>query len=135
MATKDYIWVKHNGKRRKRCWVVAEENLGRPLQQGEQVHHKNGDKKDDRWENLQVLTKSEHSRITAKEQHAQGNFGRATWYEGTEERLAKESSERMLNKPDLAEHMAKMRAGWTLEHGDKISKAMMGNKNGGYKCS
>lgn len=43
--------------------VVAEEMLGRPLEQGEIVHHINGDKTDNRPENLKVFSsQAEHMR-------------------------------------------------------------------------
>jgi HNH endonuclease len=126
---KGYVWIKTGTGQtyRKRSWIIMEQVLGRVIQLGEEVHHKNGIKDDDRPENLEILTKSQHSSLTATEQHKNNNFGRTTWYEGTEERLSKEQSERMKNK---SEHMAKMRAGWTLERADKISKAMIGNTNG-----
>ncbi len=41
---------------------IAEQMLGRPLRTDEHVHHKNGDTMDDRPENLEVLSSSEHSR-------------------------------------------------------------------------
>jgi len=41
---------------------VAEEILGRPLEPGEIVHHKDGDKSNNRPENLEVMTQSEHIR-------------------------------------------------------------------------
>lgn len=47
--------------------VVAEQMLGRPLAKGEIVHHKNHNKKDNRPENLEVMTQSEHVRIHNKE--------------------------------------------------------------------
>lgn len=41
--------------------IVVENNLGRLLNRNEVVHHKNEDKKDNRYENLEVLTSSEHA--------------------------------------------------------------------------
>jgi len=43
--------------------VVAEKKLGRPLQKGELVHHINEIKRDNRPENLEVVTRAEHFRI------------------------------------------------------------------------
>ena len=44
--------------------IVAEQMIGRPLRPGEVVHHLNGDKRDNRPENLQVLSsQAEHARI------------------------------------------------------------------------
>ncbi|WP_205522805.1 HNH endonuclease signature motif containing protein [Myxococcus eversor] len=40
--------------------LVAEQVLGRPLLEGEQVHHKDGDKQNNAPANLEVLTQHEH---------------------------------------------------------------------------
>lgn len=50
-----------DGRRIYRYRYVMEQHLGRPLRADEQVHHVNGDKTDDRLENLELLTASEHS--------------------------------------------------------------------------
>jgi len=47
--------------------LVMEKKLGRDLEPGEVVHHINGIKDDDRPENLQVMTHSEHSKLHRKD--------------------------------------------------------------------
>lgn len=51
--------------------IVMEEKLGRPLRKNELVHHINGDKLDNRPENLEVMTKAEHVSL-----HHAGKDGR-----------------------------------------------------------
>ena len=49
-----YLWVKHNGKRYRQHRLVMEQKLGRELLLGESVHHINGNRKDNRPENLEL---------------------------------------------------------------------------------
>jgi len=43
--------------------IVMEAHLGRELTADEHVHHVNGDKQDNRVDNLQVLSNAEHQRL------------------------------------------------------------------------
>jgi hypothetical protein len=56
--------LKYSGGRvRLEHHLVVEEALGRLLRPDEMVHHINHDKLDNRLENLQIMTRSEHTRL------------------------------------------------------------------------
>ena len=58
----------------KRAVIVAENKIGRNLESYEVTHHINGNKSDDRPENIEVIHSVVHNSITAKERWIRGDF-------------------------------------------------------------
>lgn len=59
----DYNIVEIKGKKFKKSRLLMEEFLGRKLESDEVVHHINGNKKDDRIQNLEVMDEREHQSL------------------------------------------------------------------------
>jgi hypothetical protein len=62
MSKHPYKRMKVNGRCIDRHRYVMEQHLGRKLRPDEIVHHINGDKRDDRIENPELMSRSDHTK-------------------------------------------------------------------------
>lgn len=65
-SRKGYVVLRNDGDVIFEHRAVMEEHIGRMLTEDEVVHHINGDKTDNRLENLQLMTRGEHSTMHNK---------------------------------------------------------------------
>lgn len=62
-----YIYVTRDGKQVMEHRDLMEKYLGRKLSDDEIVHHKNKKRRDNRIDNLEILTPSQHSKLHSRE--------------------------------------------------------------------
>ena len=94
-----YKSLKIDGVRIDEHRLIIERHLGRKLGRHEVVHHKNGNTRDNRIDNLEVMRRSEHSRIHMKgcKYHGLSESGRKRLIES----LRMNSVERMIRVVQL----------------------------------
>ena len=99
-----------SGKERPVHILLMEEILGRPLKENEVVHHINGDKRDNRPENLQVLDRGKHTSL-----HKQGvAVSGASLEKMRAAQSGKQSTQRRLTSEQVRDIAVRLTEGATL---------------------
>ncbi len=118
-----YKYITVNGKQIEEHRLIMMKHLGRKLLTNEQVHHKNENKLDNRIENLELLTNSEHQRL-----HSTGK-GIILIYKGESNNIAGWAKIFNINKQTLYSRLN--RTGMTLK--EAILFQTHENKNKGSR--
>jgi hypothetical protein len=74
-----YFVTQHKGRSRRMHVLLVESVLGKPLPEGAQVHHVNGDRSDNRNSNLVVCPSHEYHWLLHRRQEALNKCGNANW--------------------------------------------------------
>ena len=105
----EYEVKRVDGKSRAVHILLAEQLLGRPLKKNEVVHHINGDKRDNRPENLVVMDRAEHAAL-----HHTGRKASPEKLRKLEAKKGKPSANRKLSGEQVREIAAKLCRGATV---------------------
>ena len=95
------VWVGETQRRVKKHRWVMEQHLGYAINPRDDVHHLNGNKEDNRIENLELICHSEHTKKSNEEREYKNGYKLNI---SDEERKAR--SERMRNMPRKNGHVA-----------------------------
>lgn len=134
------VWIKTAEGWKLEHRAIIEDQLGRKLDTNTHVHHPNEIRSDNRLENLQPMSRSEHSSLHSRDQHAEGNFGQKTW---TLESYEAVSAANKIYPDELVEAIRDEALTWTGSYkkladkfGVSISwcrNVVLGKRRGGFK--